>query len=259
MKTLFVAFALIALVQFSVAAPVEDSQAQQELVQGFPLEQAMAQLPEEQRLFLGSLLSTAARLAPGAIRAAPGILGGVADIVRASRAQQELTQDQQLFLGSLLGAGLSALPGVLQGVGSIVGAARGREEQEMFFGSLLGAGLSALPGVLNGVGGIINAAKRTQQQELFIGSLLGAGLSALPGILGGVSSIVGAARGRQEEQLWGFSAGGNIGGFGGGFGFNGLQEAMKQMNPKEQEMIFGLLAGLLPSVIGGIASAASRA
>ena len=47
MKTLFVAFALIALVQFSVAAPVEDSQAQQELVQGFPLEQAMAQLPEE--------------------------------------------------------------------------------------------------------------------------------------------------------------------------------------------------------------------
>ena len=256
MKTLFVAFALIALVQFSVAAPVEDSQAQQELVQGFPLEQAMAQLPEEQRLFLGSLLSTAARLAPGAIRAAPGILGGVADIVRASRAQQELTQDQELFLGSLLGAGLSALPGVLQGVGSIVGAARGREEQEMFFGSLLGAGLSALPGVLNGVGGIINAAKRTQQQELFIGSLLGAGLSALPGILGGVSSIVKSAR--QEEQLWGFSAGGNIGGFGGGFGFNGLQEAMKQMNPKEQEMIFGLLAGLLPSVIGGIASAASR-
>ena len=256
MKTLFVAFALIALVQFSVAAPVEDSQAQQELVQGFPLEQAMAQLPEEQRLFLGSLLSTAARLAPGAIRAAPGILGGVADIVRASRAQQELTQDQQLFLGSLLGAGLSALPGVLQGVGSIVGAARGREEQEMFLGSLLGAGLSALPGVLNGVGGIINAAKRTQQQELFIGSLLGAGLSALPGILGGVSSIVKSAR--QEEQLWGFSAGGNIGGFGGGFGFNGLQEAMKQMNPKEQEMIFGLLAGLLPSVIGGIASAASK-
>ena len=47
MKTLFVALALIALVQFSVAAPVEGNQAQQELVQGFPLEQAMAQLPEE--------------------------------------------------------------------------------------------------------------------------------------------------------------------------------------------------------------------
>ena len=47
MKTLFVAFALIALVSFSMAAPVEDKQAQQELSQGFPLEQAMAQLPEE--------------------------------------------------------------------------------------------------------------------------------------------------------------------------------------------------------------------
>ena len=71
---------------------------------------------------------------------------------------------------------------------------------------------------------------------MFLGSLLGAGLSALPGVLNGVGGIINAAKGREQE----------------------LAAASPQALAQQQEMIFGLLAGLLPSIIGGIASAASR-
>jgi len=52
--------------------------------------------------------------------------------------------------------------------------------------------------------------------------------------------------------MWGFSAGGNFGGFGGGIGFNGLQEQLKQMNPKEQQMFFGTLLGAAPGILNGV-------
>ena len=102
---------------------------------------------------LGGLARGAAGAAqkygPSIIKNAPGMIDGVANIIRASKGrEQELSAKQQeMFLGQLFGAGLSALPGILGGVSSIVRSARTQEEQ-LFLGSLLGAGLSALPGVL---------------------------------------------------------------------------------------------------------------
>merc|ERR1711862_903554 len=69
-----------------------------------------------------------------------------------------------------------------------------------------------------------------------------------------------------EEQLWGFSAGGNIGGIGGGFGFGGMQqEDMNQMDlssmtPEQSLFLGGLLSGVLGSVgpiMSGVSSVVS--
>jgi len=102
MKTLFIAFAIIALVQFSVAAPAEkQAEEQQDLGFGFsggfntPIggasggfgwsEESMKQLTKEQQLQFGALFSAL----PGLINAAPGILNGVSGIVNAARGREQ--------------------------------------------------------------------------------------------------------------------------------------------------------------------------
>ena len=115
MKTLFIAFAIIALVQFSVAAPAEkQAEEQQDLGFGFsggfntPIggasggfgwsEESMKQLTKEQQLQFGALLGGLAQLAPQLIQAAPGILNGVSGIVGAARGrEQELGSSGPLF------------------------------------------------------------------------------------------------------------------------------------------------------------------
>ena len=66
----------------------------------------------------------AQKYGPSIIKNAPGMMDGVANIIRASKGREQ----QELGWGSLIGQGIGALPGVLQGVSGIVGAARGREE-----------------------------------------------------------------------------------------------------------------------------------
>merc|ERR1712072_108243 len=97
-------------------------------------------------------------------------------------------------------------------------------------GSLLRTGIKAAPGILNGAAAITQAARsRRRQEDLGWGSLLRTGIKAAPGILNGAAAITQAARGREAQQLqqledlFSFSAGGNIGGFGGGFGLGGMQ------------------------------------
>ena len=132
MKTLFVAFALIALVQFSVATEEVAKPAQEEQMWGF---------------------------------SAGGNFGGFGGGIGINGLQEQLKQmnpkEQEMFLGSLLGAA----PGILNGVGNIIGAARGRE-QELGWGSLARAGIKAAPGILSGGADVIRAIKGRQEAAL---------------------------------------------------------------------------------------------
>jgi len=74
-------------------------------------------------MFLGALAS----LAPLAIQAAPGIIGGVSDIVRAAKGRQE----EDLGWGSIARTAIRTAPDLINAGANAYRASKGRQQQDL--------------------------------------------------------------------------------------------------------------------------------